>query len=141
MANFSNYLENKIVDWLKGITMPAAPTSLFIALFSSDPTDANSGTELTDQITATANRIGVANNLWTVVAATTTLDAQIKNNAEITITSNSTNTVNKLASHFGVYNSVTGGELLFHGVLSSTVTIAPGDSVKFAINAITLTVQ
>lgn len=141
MANFSNYLENKIVEWLDGVAMPAAPTILYVALFSSDPTDANAGTEITSTITGAATRTAVANAAWTVTTATTTLDAKIENNADITITNNSTNSTNVNATHFGVYNAATSGELLFHGQLASTVTITPGSVIKFAPNSIILTVQ
>ena len=71
MANFSNYLENAIASWLTATTMPAAPTTLYVALFSSDPTDAAAGTELTTTITGTANRVGVAGGSWTKITAQT----------------------------------------------------------------------
>lgn len=142
MANFSNYLETKIVSWLNGTAMPTAPTILYVALFSADPTDANAGTEITNTITGSTARAAVANSAWTVTAATTTLDAQIQNNAEITITNNSTNSTNVNATHFGVFDSSTGSNnLLFHGLLASTVEITPGSNIKFAPNSITLTVQ
>ena len=142
MANFSNYLENQIVNWLRGNATATPPTILHVALFSSDPTDANTGTELTTDITGAATRAAVANSAWTVTAATTTLDAKIENNAEISITNNSTNSTNVNATHFGVFDSSTGStNLLFHGQLASTVEITPGSNIKFAPNSITLPVQ
>ena len=141
MANFSNYLENAIASWLTATTMPAAPTTLYVALFSSDPTDANAGTELTTAITGTATRVGLAGGSWTKITAATTVDAAIKNANEITITGSSLSNTTLNASHFGVFNLATSGELLFHGQLASTIPIAFGDSVKFAPLAITLTIQ
>jgi hypothetical protein len=55
------------------------------------------------------------------------------------MTSNSN--VAATASHFAVYDAASSGNLLFHGALSSSVAIALSDNVKFAIGAITLTVQ
>ena len=121
--------------------MPAAPTTLYVALFSSDPTDANAGTELTTDITGAATRVGLAGGSWTKITAATTVDAAIKNANEITITGSSLSNTTLNASHFGVFNLATGGELLFHGQLASTIPIALGDAVKFAPNAITLTIQ
>jgi hypothetical protein len=141
MAAFSNYLENQIANWLTATTMPAAPTTLYVALFSSDPTDANAGTELTTDITGAATRVGLAGGSWTKITAATTVDAAIKNANEITITGSSLSNTTLNASHFGVFNLATGGELLFHGQLASTIPIALGDAVKFAPNAITLTIQ
>ena len=45
MAEFSNYLENKILDHvLKNISY-TSPTTAYVGLFTSDPTDAGTGTE------------------------------------------------------------------------------------------------
>ena len=141
MAAFSNYLENQIANWLTATTMPAAPTTLYVALFSTDPTDAGGGTELTNAITGAATRVGVAGGSWTRITAATTVDAAIKNTNEVTITGSSLSNTTLNASHFGVFNAATGGELLFHGQLASTIPIALNDAVKFAPTAITLTIQ
>jgi hypothetical protein len=141
MAAFSNYLENQIANWLTATTMPAAPTTLYVALFSTDPTDAGGGTELTNAITGAATRVGVAGGSWTKITAATTVDAAIKNTNEVTITGSSLSNTTLNASHFGVFNAATGGELLFHGQLASTIPIALNDAVKFAPTAITLTIQ
>jgi len=106
MANFSNYLETKIVQWLDGTQLPAPTGSLWVALYSSP---------------------GVVQ------------DNAATNLIEIVMTSNSN--VAATASHFAVYDAVSAGNLLFHGALSSSVSIAVGDTVKFAANSITLTVQ
>jgi hypothetical protein len=141
MGAFSNYLENQIANWLTATTMPAAPTTLYVALFSTDPTDAGGGTELTTAITGAATRVGVAGGSWTKITAATTVDASIKNTNEITITNSSLSSTTLNASHFGVFSNSTGGDLLFHGQLASTIPIALNDAVKFAPNAITLTIQ
>lgn len=138
MANFSNYLENAIANWLNGDAMPAATSSLWVALYSSPGViQDNAATNL---IGLTTPRVEVSS--WTVTTATgssDSSDASITNAAEIVMTSNSN--VAATASHFAVYTASTAGNLLFHGALSSSVSIAVGDTVKFAANSITLTVQ
>ena len=138
MAKFSNYLENKIVGWLNGEAMPAATSSLWVALYSSPGVvQDNAATNL---IGFTTPRVEVSS--WTVTAATgssDSSDASITNAAEIIMTSSSN--VAATASHFAVFTASTAGNLLFHGALSSSVSIALGDTVKFAANSITLTVQ
>jgi hypothetical protein len=138
MANFSNYLENKIVGWLNGDALATITGSLYVALYSSPGVvQDNAATNL---IGLTTPRVEVSS--WTVTTATGSTDgsdASITNAAEIVMTSNSN--VAATASHFAVYDAVSSGNLLFHGALSSSVSIAIGDTVKFAANAITLTVQ
>jgi len=138
MANFSNYLENKIVGWLNGDALATITGSLYVALYSSPGVvQDNAATNL---IGLTTPRVEVSS--WTVTTATGSSDgsdASITNAAEIVMTSNSN--VAATASHFAVYDAASSGNLLFHGALSSSVSIALGDTVKFAANSITLTVQ
>ena len=135
MANFSNYLENAIANWLNGDAMPAATSSLWVALYSSPGVVQNNAA--TNLI---GTRVEVSN--WAVTTATgssDSSDASITNGAEIVMISNSN--ITATASHFAVYDAASTGNLLFHGALSSSVSIAVGDTVKFALNSITLTVQ
>lgn len=138
MAAFSNYFENKIVDWLNGTQLPAPTSSLYLALFSSSFSEANPTTgELTTTLTGSASRVEVS--MWTVVAASASTDATISNTNDIIITNNAA--ASATATNFGVFDAATSGNLLFHGALASTVNIAATDTVKFAAGAITLTVQ
>lgn len=139
MANFSNFLENSIVNWLDGQAMPAATGSLWVALYSGALDQNNAATNL---IGFTTPRVEVSG--WTVTTASNSsdsvADASITNAAEIQMATVSN--VAATATHFGVFNASTGGNLLFHGPLAgSGVSIALNDSVKFAAGAITLTVQ
>ena len=137
MANFSNHLENSIVSWLNGTTMPAATGSLWVALYTGALDQSNAATNL---IGFTTPRVEVAT--WTVTTASNSsdsVDASISNTAEIVMTAASN--VAATASHFGVFDAVSSGNLLFHGALNSNVVIASQDAVKFAAGAITLTIQ
>jgi len=136
MANFSNYLENKIVNWLNGEALATITGSLYVALYSSPGVvQDNAATNLI------GTRVEVSN--WTVTTATgssdSSSDASIKNGAEIVMISNSN--ITATASHFAVYDAASAGNLLFHGQLASSIPIVAGDTVKFAPEAITLTVQ
>ncbi len=43
MAAMSNYLENALINEVLRATGYTAPTTVYVALFTSDPTDAGSG--------------------------------------------------------------------------------------------------
>jgi hypothetical protein len=48
MSGKSNYLENLILNWIKGSAFASAPSGVYVGLFNGDPTDAGSGgTEVT----------------------------------------------------------------------------------------------
>jgi len=137
MSAFSNYLEDAITAWINGTTFPAAPANVYLALYNNSPSDAgNSGTELTTTLTGSANRIGIAANQWTRVTGGT---ASITNTNAITITASAAG--NATATHFGVFDAQTAGNLLFHGALTASKTITTGDEVKFNAASLTLNID
>ena len=46
MSEMSNYLENALINVTLRATSYTAPTTVYVGLFTSDPTDAGSGTEV-----------------------------------------------------------------------------------------------
>ena len=118
MAAISNYLEDKLLDHVMRNTALTSPTTVYLALFSSNPTDAGSGTQVSggsyarQAITCGASSSGT-----------------ISNSAEISFTVMPAVTV----THIGVYDASTSGNLLFHGALSSSKAVDAGDTFKIAI--------
>jgi hypothetical protein len=126
---FSNYLEDQITGWINGTTFATAPTSTFVQLYSQDPTDAGSATG------ALYTRISVASGGWT---RGTGGAGTLTNTAAITITSSAAS--GATATHVAVFDTITGGNMLFAGALTASKTIATGDEVKFNASALALTV-
>ena len=126
---FSNYLEDQITGWINGSTFASAPTSTFVQLYSQDPTDAGSATG------ALYTRIAVAASGWT---RGTGGAGTLTNTAAITITSSAAS--GATATHVAVFDTITGGNMLFGGLLAAPKTIATGDEVKFNASALALTV-
>jgi len=126
---FSNYLEDQITGWINGTTFATAPTSTFVQLYSQDPTDAGSATG------ALYTRIAVAAGGWT---RGTGGAGTLTNTAAITITSSAAS--GATATHVAVFDTITGGNMLFAGALTASKTIATGDEVKFNASALALTV-
>lgn len=126
---FSNYLEDQITGWINGTTFATAPTATFVQLYSQDPTDAGSATG------ALYTRISVASGGWT---RGTGGAGALTNTAAITITSSAAS--GATATHVAVFDTITGGNMLFAGSLAASKTIATGDEVKFNATALTLTV-
>lgn len=126
---FSNYLEDQITGWINGSAFASAPTSTFVQLYSQDPTDAGSATG------ALYTRVAVAASGWT---RGTGGAGTLTNTAAITITSSAAS--GATATHVAVFDTITGGNMLFGGLLAAPKTIATGDEVKFNASALALTV-
>lgn len=128
MSAFSDYSEDKLARWVAGSQDVPAATSRFLGLFSTDPTDAGSGTEVTTLIRS-AGRLGVT--------FSAPVDGQIQNTAEIDF-GNSENDTS--VSHFGIFDAASGGNLIVHGPLNTQKAISASDVVKFSAGALVITV-
>lgn len=139
MSQFSDYLEQNIIQTtLRGQSMPV-PSGTFVALFTSDPTDSGSGDEVdTTEWPAyerqDAAQGGAIDSGWTSPSDGVTSNAKVltfpANNGEGAI----------VVSHIGIYDSATGGNLLYHAALTSSKTLQVGDVISFAVGSITVTV-
>ena len=127
---FSNYLEDEITGWINGTTFDAAPTSTFIQLYSQDPTESGSATG------ALYTRVSVAAGGWT---RETNGGGTLTNTNVITITSSAPS--GATATHFAVFDSSTGGNMLFYGSLTAPQVIGAGDEVKFNASTLVLIVS
>jgi len=82
--DFSTYVRNAILSWIKGTTFPTAPSNFYIAWYSSDPgRTGTSGTDITTSVRA-AGRLAIAASGWTAISASG--DARkIENSAGLTL--------------------------------------------------------
>jgi len=128
MAGFGDYVENAVLNWMRGTAMPSAPSGIHIGLFSSDPTDANTGgTEVTTTVRA-AGRVAA-----TFGAAS---GGSMSNSALIDYGNAAGGAT---VSHFAAFDAPTGGNKLFSGALSAAKAVTTGDPVSFAIGALSVT--
>lgn len=144
MSNFTNYLENKLVDHIfRGQTF-TAPAALYVALFTAAPSEAGGGTEVSGNGYA---RVAIANSLanWagTQSAGSTTASSGTtgvtSNNAAInfpTPTSTGWGTV----THMALMDASTGGNMLFWGPLTTSRTVNASDFVSFPIATLITTI-
>jgi len=113
VSAFSNYLENKVLLHVFGGTSYTAPTTLYLALYTSDPGDGNTGTECSGTAYA---RQTIA---FTVVTDTASNNAAV----EFPVAGSSWGTI----THVGILDQLTSGNLLAHGALTASKAIASGD--------------
>lgn len=131
MSAFSNYLEAKIVDfWLRSTTQ-TPPSGVYLALFQDNPGEDAGGTET--GYTNYARQEAV----WTPLDS----NGQTKNDAAITFPANGNASSDVTISHAAIFDAATTGNMLLYGPLASPKTLAPGDVLSFAANALTLTID
>lgn len=132
MSDMSNYLETALLNAvLRGTNFTApAVVDLHLALFTADPTDANT----------TANEVTAGwysrkpTGTWTAPSDTGTGPTQSTNSAAITF--DAVTGAQITITHIGIYDAASGGNLLLHKALTSPKTLQIGDVISFTIGAI-----
>ncbi len=123
MAGMSDYLELKLVNWLRGTAMGASPSGLYVALFNGDPTDtAIAATEVTTTIRA-AGRVAAtfgAPNASNVIANSAIIDFGAAAGAAT-------------ISHMAVFDAAAGGNMMWSWPVSGGGAAFATLPVSFAI--------
>ena len=128
MAEISNYLENALINATLRNTSYTSPATVYVGLYTSDPTDADTGTEVTGgsyarvAVTFGAPSNGVSTNSAAV---------------EFPQATASWGTVGWI----GIEDALTGGNLLYHTALDASKTIDTGDIFKIAIGSLSVTLS
>jgi hypothetical protein len=125
MSAASNYTETLALTYLLTASAATRPTAWYVALFTTDPTDAGSGTEVSGTNYA---RQSVA---FTVSGDTASNDA--------TITFPAAGSNWGTITHVGVYTASTSGNLLFHGAVTTSKSIDTGDTFQISSGNLDIT--
>ena len=126
MAAMSDYLERKLLDHTLGTTAYTHPAQVYLALHTADPTDAAGGAECSGG--------SYARQTIDFAAASGTGGA-VTNSTEENFTSMPACTV----THIGIWDAASSGNLLYHGAVSSSKTVASGDTISLAVGQLTVT--
>ena len=128
MSELSNHLENKFLEiTLKGGTAYNVTTA-YLALFSTDPTDAGSGTECSwTNYARQTMTFGTVSNGSVSSSGTITFPAVVGSNVTIT--------------HIGIYDAASSGNLLYHTPLDATKTLSADDVMSVANSGISVTLS
>jgi len=128
MAEFSNYLENALINAVLRNTSYTSPATVYVSLYTSDPTDADSGTEVSTSGTSyarTAVTFGAPSNGVSTNSADVTFPTATASWGTVT--------------HIGIHDASTAGNLLFHTPLDTAKTIDSGDIFKISTGNLSVT--
>lgn len=128
MAEFTNYLENKLLDHVLRNVSYTSPTTSYVGLFTAAPTDTLSGTEVSGGSYARQ-----------VLSVTTASEGIVTSSADVNFpqATASWGTV----SHVGIFDALTSGNLLMYTALTTSKTIDEGDILKISTNNLTVTLD
>lgn len=126
-----NYLSNQLLSLVFGATSWSPPATLYFALYTTAPTNAGGGTEVSGGSYA---RVGLTNNTtnFPVASSQTSRNATL---IDFGTASANWGTIVAVA----VWDASTSGNLMYWGPLTTNKTINSGDSFKIAANNATFT--
>ena len=143
-AQASDYLENLIIDHLFRTRTFTKPAALWLALFTSAPSDSGGGLEVTGGSYARVNLAPLDTN-WNATQGGTSgnssgTSGQTANALAITFPAPTANW--GTVSHFGIFDASVGGNLLIWDALTAARTILSGDpQPSFPIGSLQITVS
>ena len=126
MAEMSNYLENALINATLRNTTYTSPATVYVSLWTSDPTDAGSGTEVSGGSYArTAVTMGAPSNGVSL------------NSADVTFPTATASW--GVVGWIGINDALTTGNLLYHTPLDTSKTIDSGDIFKISTGNLSVT--
>lgn len=128
MAKFSNYLENKLLDHVLRNVSYTSPSTVYVGLYTSDPTDANTGTEVSGGSYARQS-----------ISVTTASGGIVTSSADVTFpqATASWGTI----THLGLSDAITSGNLLMHSSVTTSKSVDSGDVVKINTGSLTVSID
>jgi hypothetical protein len=127
MADFSDFLENELLDHVFRNSAYTPPAAVYLALYTAAPTDAGGGTQVSGN--------GYARQAITFGAAA---GGAISNTSAVEFTASGGNFGTIVA--VGIFDAATSGNLLAWNEITSVV-INDGDTLNFPIGDIDVTLD
>ncbi len=128
MAEMSNYLENAIINAVLRNTSYTSPTTVYVGLYTSDPGEGNTGTEVSGGSYArTAVTFGAPSNGVSTNSAAVTFPTATGTWGTVT--------------HIGILDASTSGNLLYYTPLDASKTIASGDVFTISTGNLSVTME
>ena len=128
MAEFTNYLENKLLDHVLNNTSFTSPTTVYVGLFTATPTDTTSGTEVSGGSYARQ-----------VFSVTTASSGVVTSDADVNFPQATGNWGTIVA--LGIHDALSSGNLLMYTDLTTSKVIETGDILKVSSGSLTVTLD
>lgn len=122
MSRASNYLEDMVLNYFFRNQSVTQPSTLYLALYKTNPTDGDTGAEVTGG--------AYERQIITFTAPSQQADKATITNASRIEFATATSTWGEFA-YYGIRDAKTGGNLLMHGVFNKPTTINEGN--KFIV--------
>lgn len=125
--SLTNTFETTVLTWLLTNGSATRPTAWYVALFTDDPGETGSGTE-------------ISGGSYARVAVTFTVSGDTASNSagvEFAAATASWGTI----THIGIMDASSGGNMIIHAALTASKTIADGDVFRIPAGDLDITLN
>lgn len=138
-TSISSYMEAQILNWIKGTNVVAANANLYVALFTTTPTDAAaSGVEVSGNAYA---RVAIASGGWSAITDNGAGSGSvISNSGAVNFATPSPAGWGTVVA-FALFDAITNGNMVFWAALAASKVINSGDTVSFGAGVLTVTLD
>jgi hypothetical protein len=124
----SNYLENALINATLRNTSYTSPTTVYVGLYTTDPGEGNTGTEVSGGSYArTSVTFGAPSNGVSTNSASVTFPTATGTWGTVT--------------HVGILDASTSGNLLYYTALDASKSIASGDVFTISTGNLSVTLE
>jgi hypothetical protein len=136
MSKASDYVENQILNCYLNQTNITAPTAIHLGLFTANPSASDEGSSGGTEVSGNNySRVAITDKFGTASGTGGSLSSATD------ITGFSADGGNwGTVTGIGIFDSASGGELLFWTALDSSATVNDGDSFQISAGNLTVTV-
>lgn len=128
MAEMSNHLENALINATLRNTSYTSPATVYVGLYTTDPGEGNTGTEVSGGSYArTAVTFGAPSNGVSTNSASVTFPTATGTWGTVT--------------HIGILDASTSGNLLYYTALDASKAIASGDVFTISTGNLSVTLE
>lgn len=128
MAEMSNFLENALINATLRNTSYTSPAAVYVGLYTSDPGEGNTGTEVSGGSYArTAVTFGAPSNGVSTNSASITFPTATGTWGTVT--------------HIGILDASTSGNLLYYTPLDASKSISSGDVFTISSGNLSVTLE
>lgn len=132
MSALSDSAEKLVLDFLMTSGTATRPTAWYVALYTSAPNDASTGSTGGTEVSGN----GYSRQSVTFAAASSPGGTTTSTNAQsFTASGGDFGTV----THMAIIDASSGGNMIWHGALTTSRTVSDGDTLTFSAGNIDLT--
>jgi hypothetical protein len=135
-GSFSDFLENELLDHVFGAAAYTAPATIYLALLTAAPTDASTGSTITEANYTGYVRKSMTNNKTTF---STAASGALNNAAAITFAQCTAGS--STVTHFAILDAASAGNILAWGDLTVSKSITAGDIPEFAAASLSISLN